>query len=260
MKLTDIIIASGVAITVTLLATSCVKDRGKEVATEDYAFTNKAFVQVFNGTVGSTRNYVYVDAAPVTGAPLAYGTTFPATPADFALTSGFRSFLIRDTLSTSTQVPMSFAETLQGAANYTIFMYDTTTTAKQKIVTNAIQIPDDTTARLRFANFIYNPTDIGAFDIFSLKRNANVFTNVSVTDVTSFIPYASSLTDTFYIRAAGTTTNLQNKNSTTGLFTDIIGILNPVRKRSYTLIFRGSYRANISNAATVRGLSAFANN
>lgn len=249
------------------LAWGCRKDKGKEVALENTTFSDKSFIQVYNAVTGSSRNYVYVDGSAVTGATLSLGGLFPSTPATFNVTNGFREFLIRDTLSTSTQFPLSFAENLQAGRYYTIFTYDTTTTAKKKIVTNNIVIPNDTTARLRFANFVYSPNAIPtSFDIYSVKRNAVIFSNVNVTEVTDYIPYASAATDTFYIRPNGSSSNLQNVD-TTGKPTilDIRSVLTPTRLRSYTLVFRGSYRA-VNNKTTTgaaiasaRQLSVFAN-
>lgn len=268
MKVTTIITAFSAVIASALLAVSCIKETGKEVAKEQNDFSNKTFVQVFNSSINTTaRNYVYVDGNAVNGASIAYAASFPATstPANFSVTSGGRVFLIRDTLIGSVQPPMSFAENFDAGKYYTIFMYDTSTLVKQKTVLNNIIIPSDTTARLRFANFVYNPVALpSGFDIFSVKRNANIFTNVQSTEVTEFIPYASALLDTFYIRLTGSTTNLQNfvpsTTSPPGAFVNIQATLNPTRKRSYTLIFRGGYRAITSTNATVRTLSTFANN
>jgi hypothetical protein len=240
---------------------SCVKSRQDLVPGTDGDFNNKTMIQVYDATLGSTRNYVYVDASPVTGSAIAYGGTFPvgATPANFAITSGFREFLIKDTLATSTQPQLSFAESFQPVSNYTIFMYDTANAAKQKTVRTNIVIPDDTTARLRFANFVYSPFPVPAVDIFSVNRNANIFSNISVTEVTDFISYQSNKNDTLYVRAAGSGTNLMNKNSS-GVFSPFFLVINPTRLRSYTVIFRGGWRSDLSTAATVRTLSLFANN
>lgn len=267
MRTNKLIIHFGLVALVAGLAWGCKKDKGKEVAFENNTFSDKSFVQVYNAVTGSSRNYVYVDAVPVTGALLSLGSTFPSTPSNYSVSNGFRAFLIRDTLSTSTQFPLSFAENLQAGSYYTIFTYDTTTTAKKKIVTNNIVVPNDTTARLRFANFVYSPTAIPTnFDIYSVKRNAVIFSNVGVTEVTDYIPYASALTDTFYIRPNGSSSNLQNID-TTGKPTilDIRSVLTPTRLRSYTLIFRGSYRA-VNNKTTTgtaiasaRQLSVFTN-
>jgi len=211
-------------------------------------------VQVHDAIVGSTRNYLIVDAKTITGSALAYGGTFPAgTPASFNITPGFRAFNIYDTLATTTQVPLTFAQDMQATTNYTIFLYDSINAPKQKTVANNIVVPNDTTSRLRFANFVYNsgatlPT---GFDIYSVKRNEVIFSNVSQTQVTDFIPYASAITDTFYVRLNGSTTNLTNGATT------ILTSLNPTRLRSYTLIFRGSYRATTGTNA--KALSTFIN-
>lgn len=267
MRTNKLITQLGLAAFASLLAWGCVKDKGKEVAMENTTFTDQSFVQVYNAVTGSSRNYVYVDAVPVTGALLSLGSTFPSTPANYSVSNGFRNFLIKDTLSTTTQFPLSFAENLQAGNYYTIFTYDTTTTAKKKIVTNNIVVPADTTARLRFANFVYSPTAIPTgFDIFSVKRNAVIFSNVRETEVTDFIPYASAATDTFYIRPNGSSSNLQNID-TTGKPTilDIRSVFTPTRLRNYTLIFRGSYRAinnktsSGSAISSARQLSVFAN-
>lgn len=248
MKLTKTYIVAGLACSIGLGLVSCEKKLGKEVAMEQTDFSNMSFLQVYNGTLNSTRNYVYVDSRPVNGASLAYAATFPATATRFAIGSGYRNFLIRDTLNASTQPQMSFAENLQPGANYTLFMYDTLTTPKQKIVQNDIVIPDDSTARVRFANFIFTRTAVPNVDLYSVKRASNVFTNVSITDVTGFIPYASSLADTLYVRETGTTNTLATMNG-----------FNPVRKRSYTLVFRGRYQTT-GTTGVARLLSSFANN
>ncbi|HMK26911.1 MAG TPA: DUF4397 domain-containing protein [Chitinophagaceae bacterium] len=250
MKLTKIIIAFSAVIVSALLAVSCTKQTGKEVALEQNNFTNRTFVQVYNATLNATRNYIYVDGSAVTGAAVAYGATFPSTPSNFTVASGVRAFLIRDTSSTIlTQPPMSFAENFEANQSYTIFMFDSLTTPKQKTVKNDIVFPDDTTSRIRFANFIFSKNAVPNMDLFSVKRNANVFTNVQTTDVTNYIPHPSSSktveNDTLYVRATGTTTNLA---TLTGFA--------PVRKRSYTLIFRGSYQA----ASPAKTLSSFSSN
>lgn len=241
-----------------LILQSCQKTVDSRL-TEQTNFNNSTRAQVYIATVNASRNYVYVDAQQVTGALLTSGGLFPASGAGFKVTPGLKAFLIRDTLGTSTQVPLSFAENMQFDKYYTVFAYDTITAPKQKTVQTDIVIPADTTARLRFANFVYTPNAITAFDIFSKKRNANIFTNVQISDVTGFIPYASAVTDTFYIRPTGSSTNLQNFNPTTSVWSDIFATLTPVQKRSYTLVFRGSFRTALTNAAQLRTLSVFTN-
>jgi hypothetical protein len=268
MKIKNSIITCGALINASLLFVSCVKQTGKEVAIETTDFSNRSFVQVFDATLGSNRNYLYVDGAPLTGASLTYGNTFPSTPANFSIPAGLRNFLIRDTLAATTQPPMSFSESLQASSNYTIFTYDTLTTVKKKTVLNTIVVPDDTTCRLRFANFAYSPNALPAVDVFSKRLNTNIFTNVAITDVTNFIPYDSRRSDTLIIREAGSGVDLQNRTVTTSgtppvtvtTFSPVQIIITLIRKRSYTVIFRGGFRTDLTTAATVRGLSLFANN
>lgn len=248
MRTNKFIAHIGLAALVAGIAWGCVKDKGKEVAFENTTFTDKSFVQVHNGILNAARNYIYVDGGVLNGSALAYNSTFPATPSNFSVTNGFREFLVRDTLSTTTQVPLSFAENLQAGRYYTIFLYDTLTAPKKKIVANDIQIPTDTTARVRFANFIFSRTAVPNVDIFSLKRNANVFTNVGITDVTGYIPYASALNDTLYVRETGTLNQLAAMNG-----------FNPVQKRSYTLVFRGRYQTT-GTTGIARLLTSFSSN
>ncbi len=252
MKVTTIIATCSAIFVSALLAVSCVKQTGKEVALEQYDYSNKAFVQVYNGTLNSARNYVYVDGNAVTGAALAFAATFPSTPSNFSVLSGFRAFLIRDTLSTTTQPPMSFAESFEANQNYTIFMYDSLTTPKQKTVKNNIIFPDDTTSRIRFANFIFTRTAVPNVDLYSVKRAANVFTNVQITDVTSYVPHPSSSktveNDTLFVRETGTLNLLATLNG-----------FAPVRKRSYTLVFRGRYQTT-GTTGVARLLSSFSSN
>lgn len=254
MKLNKITKGLG-ALALTVLYISCSRSVPDLVASTNANFNNKAFVQIYNGTLTSTRNYAYVDGNALTGAAFSYGSTFPSIPSNFSVTSGLRAFLIRDTqiikTPVTTQLPMSFAQSLDANKYYTIFMYDTLNSPQQKIVNNDIQIPTDTTARVRFANFIFSKTAVPNVDVFSVKRNANVFTNVGVTDVTGYIPFAAALTtstsDTLLVRETGTTNLLAQLNTYL-----------PIRKRSYTLVFRGRYQS--TTGSVVRTLSSFSNN
>ncbi len=248
MRNKNLIFLAGMVAVLAVFALSCRKKTAKDVAIEPTTFNDKAFVQVYNGILNAARNFVYVDAVPANGASLAYNGTFPTTPANFSVLNGYRNFLVKDTLSTTTQVPLSFAENLQSGNYYTIFLYDTLTTPKQAIVKNNIVIPGDTTARVRFANFIFSRAGINNVDIYSLKRGANVFTNIPVTTVTDYIPYASALTDTLTVLDAGTPNVLATLNGFT-----------PTQKRSYTLVFRGRYQTT-GTTGVARLLTAFASN
>ena len=191
-----------------VLLSACLKDI-KDTNPQVNDFSNIARVQVINATVASTRNYVFVDGVPVTGASFAYGAVFPLSPnTSFMVPAGLRTFLIKDTSSTIlTQPPMSFAESFDGNRFYTIFMYDTVSQVKQKTVSTNIVVPTDGSARVRFANFVYFPTIIPGIDIFSKKRNEFVVTNLLPTQVTDFTSYPTGVNDTLYVSEAGNPAN-----------------------------------------------------
>ncbi|MEY3589993.1 MAG: hypothetical protein RLZZ466_513 [Bacteroidota bacterium] len=223
-----------VAITAsTLLLQSCQKSFDKKLAADYYTGTGST-IQVFVGTVGASRNYIYVDGQPVNGSALSTGNLFPGTGFGYSVKSGLRNMMVRDTLSTTTQANLVFAQNFDIGNNYMIFTFDTITAPKQKTVRTPITVPSDTTCRVRFANFAYNGiAQTPAIDIVSLGKNEIVATNVRYTDVTDFIVHPSRIgTEAFQIRLAGTTTVLA---------TSTVSTLLP--QRSYTVVYRGSHRA-----------------
>ncbi|MDP4264285.1 MAG: DUF4397 domain-containing protein [Bacteroidota bacterium] len=242
MKFLKIITISLGAIAVSSLYLSCAKNKPTLVGVTDNDFSNSSLVQVYDATVSSSRTYVYVDGAPVTGSPLSYGSVFPSGAYAFKVNAGLRSFVIKDTLSATTQARLAFPENFVAGKNYTIYMYDTTPSAKQITIQNDVVFPADTAARVKFANFIYNSSDVPAVDIFSKRINANLFTNISRTMVTDYIPYASNGNDTLLVRETGTTNLLATLNA-----------FYATPRRSYTFIYRGSHRG-------ARVLAAFTNN
>ena len=232
MKILKIITISLGVVASSFIYISCSKGAPDKISDVDTDFSNKTLAQIIVTTVNATRNYVYVDGVPVTGAPLISGSIFPSSGYGFNINGGVKSFLVKDTLPATTQVPFTFAENFQVSTHQTIFLYDTITTPKQKTVLDNIIVPADTSCRIRFANFIYNPSAVPAVDVYSFNRGANIFTNVPVTGVTDFIAYPSRLViDTLYIRETGT----QNL-----LIKAPISVLTP--KRNYTFVYRGSHR------------------
>jgi hypothetical protein len=235
MKFFKLIIASLSLVGISAIYISCTKET-PAIATIKSNLSTSATVQVFDATLKSTRNFIWVNDKPVSGAGLAFGGLYPGTGYAFNVPVGLTTFLIKDTLTTSTQPPLHFTQTLTAGKNYTIFMYDTLTSPKQLIVENKIVIPTDTTARLRFANFLYNTSVIPAVDVYSYRRgginSTPVFTNVQTDSVTDFIPYASMITDTLYVYATGTKSPLIVKSFVTSL----------TPSRSYTSVLNGSYR------------------
>jgi hypothetical protein len=241
MKLSKIITLNVLfTVAFSLYLISCEK-KVPEIASIDTDFSNSATVQVIDATVKSARTFIYIDNVPVSGAAIAFGGVYPGTAYALKVAAGSRSFLIKDTATVTTQLPLNFTQTFDAGKSYTIFMYDTLTSPKQLTVVNNIVIPADTTSRLRFANFIYNTTAVPAVDVYSYRRGpAPVFTNIATGTVTDFIPYASGLTDTLYVYATGTTSPLLVKS--------LVNSLTP--SRSYTSVYNGSYKSTTKTVTT----------
>lgn len=247
MKSKFVLYHLGPLISISIILLSCVK-KYSTVAEEQSGFNNKSLVQVFVATVNANRNFLFVDGIPVNGASLTSGSFFPGTGTyAFTVNGGLRNFQLRDTLNTSTQVPLVFAENLQAGKQYTVFAYDTITSPKQVTVLTNIVVPVDTTARLRVANFIHNSFAVPGVDVFSKRRNANVFTNVGRTEVTDFIPYASMSNSPAYFSGSNDTLLIRETGTLNQLA--VLNGFNPTQKRSYTLVYRGSHRG--TKAATI---------
>lgn len=214
---------------------SCTKETPLLAVTQT-DFSSSSSVQIFNGTVRSARNFVYVDGVVVNGSALNYGGVFPGSAYSIKVNAGTRSILIKDTLPTTTQVPLTFNQNFDAGKSYTVFTYDTITSMKQTTVVNNITVPKDTTSMLRFANFIYNATPVANVDVFSFRRGVAgtgvpVFKNVATAQVTDFIPYSSGLTDTLYVYPTGAISPLLVK----------LVIPSFIPTRSYTTVYSGSY-------------------
>ena len=251
MKLFSILTGSIITATVLVVA-SCAKEAETTQVGEIRDLSNKSLVQVYNAIVTSPGSHITVDNAQVNGtastAAVGYGSAFP-TGSFFMVEPGLRLFNVRPSVATSLQTPLTFPETFNAGARYSVFLYDTLNAAKQLTVLSNIEIPSDTSARLRFANFAYFPGGAPAIDIYSVKKKANVATNVTYTQVTPYNPHPAAVTDSFIVRS----------NATPVVALDTL-IFTPTRKRSYTLLFRGRYRTNeAGGAASPRVLSAIAN-
>ena len=229
------------AVVVSIATTSCTKtfDEKIDLKTDQ---SGNSLVQVFLATVGSSRNYVYVDAKPVTGAALAYGSLFPASGVGFSVPAGLRDMMVRDTLTATTQTQIAFAQNMQAGMGYTVFVYDTINAAKQKTVQTTLVVPSDTSCRVRFANFAYNGLAVTpSIDIVSTGKNEIVATNVPYTGVTEFIAHPTGLSgEGFQVREAGTSNILATVSS-----------VSLMAKRSYTVIYRGSHRNSAGRVVSV---------
>lgn len=246
------------SLVITFFVFSSCKREIPQLTAKETDISNGATLQVFNATVKSVRNYVYVDGKAVSGAVFASGGVFPNTAYGIKLSSGMHSITIKDTTLPTTQAPLTYSQLFDAGKSYTTFTYDTSTNTKQITVVNNIVVPTDTSSRLRLANFIYNASAIPNVDVYSFRRivgtpvflngspvfvgSTPTFGNIATNVVIDFIPYPSGFTDTLYVYATGTTTPLIVKG--------VIPSLVPTR--SYTTALSGSFKG-------VKAIGTFAN-
>ena len=208
-------------------------------ATYTTDLSSQTNIKVFITTLNAARNYVYVGTTPLTGTSISYAGTsvFPGGSAYSSLPSGSINLVIKDTLPTTTQVPLNFSANFEAGKFYSVFTYDTLTATKYKIITDQIVVPTDSSIRFRFANFFYSSTPVTGVDVFSFMANANIATNVLTNDVTAFNNHLFR-SDTLYFRASGTTSPNLVKFFYSG-FTP---------QRSYTAVMRGRYQNTVTQA------------
>ncbi|MBC7651283.1 MAG: DUF4397 domain-containing protein [Deinococcales bacterium] len=232
------------SLSIVVIGISCEK-KYDYTATYVTDLSGQTNIKVFNATLNAARNFVYVGTTPLNGASLIYGGSFPASNSYASIPAGSINLIIKDTLPTTTQLPLNFSSNFEAGKFYSIFMYDTLTATKYKIVTDDIVVPTDTSMRFRFANLFYSGTAIPAVDIFSWRANTKIATNVATNDITSFSNHLYR-TDTLYVRSAGTDSPDIIKLFYSGL----------TSQRSYTFIMRGRYQ-NTGTQTVPRSITLF---
>jgi|SRR5690606_24090462 len=243
------IIKTGLGVTVSaLLLASCTKDNSNSSRADEIRdFGNMARVQIYNAALGTQRTFAYADAERLNGAAFIYSNTaHSGSGLTHALPAGLHAMVVRDTLGSSVQPQISFAQDFQANTQYTIFLYDTMNAIKQKTFAANIVRPTDGQARVRFANFAFlkgaTPPNV---DVFSKNLNGNLVSDVPYSELSGFMTVVPDVTDSLYVREAGTTTNLVG-----GAFT-----FRP--NEHYTVVFRGRYAPGTT---FVRTLASFINN
>lgn len=110
---------------------------------------------------------------------------------------------------------------------YSLFLTDTVPTPSIKVVEDDMSLPDTGKYKIRFGNFISNPTE--SYSVWSRREGKLILDNISYKTVSNFISLAIPIgLDTFDLRKVGTTVNISSINS-----------FSPVQQRIYTLFSRG---------------------
>lgn len=217
----------------TLMLASCGKDEIYDNTPKSDDFNNMAVVKFYNGILNSNRTHIYIDGKKMNGETVTLGASFPAHSSNFgiAILPGVHEVVVKDTLGSTTQLPLNFPVNLQANTRYNVYLYDSINAPKQVTVETKVEIPTDTSSRLRIAHFWRVPAGVPpAVDVYSKKLGRNIFTNLQYTQVSDFIPYPSAYGDTLLFNEAGTS----------NLISQVTGY-STTRKRGYTLVLRGGY-------------------
>jgi hypothetical protein len=243
------------------LFTSCEKDLAHvNTYTNTYGLS---FIKFFNASPnfravfkGADSFNIYVNGEKINGSQLSYNSIFPAVANIYAaVPSGSQS--IRITVNGKTTPDSitlaSFNKTLETGGYYSLFLTDSALKnidSKQLWIRDQFLVTDTNNYTIRFVDAVMN--DPIAVDVYSFKKAANVFTGITPGTATPFVlmPY-SLVADTFYVRQAGTMTEIARINIVNGSTTATN------RGRPYTLLYKGAFGLTGTKART---LTIFPNN
>lgn len=179
--------------------------------------------------------HVYDASARISGAALVYNGTIPAPTGAYGVISpgahNFNFVMSRATPIAGDTVFKSTA-TIEAGKYYSVFLVDSVQNPGVLTVADNWTIPQQGSYQVRYANFVANPKE--NYDVFSIRQNTNIFTNVGYRQVTNFIELpVQILSDTLIVRKAGTMNLI-----------DSLKGFGPSSQRVYTIYTRG--RAGIT--------------
>lgn len=228
-----------------LLMIACKKETK---LTADFSTTeNSAFLRViqaspyFRNVFNAPDSFnVYVNSAKVNASFLTYASIFPASGTNngyIAVTPGLQQIKMSIHGFTtgkpdSTQL-INFTKVFLTGQYYTLLVTDSIKSLRdssQMFLLDKYTTPTLGNYSLRFVHAVLNDTLGMNVDIFSTRRNGNIFSNIKPGTVSGFstLPYNTQLNDTLFVRRTGTLNNLTSINN--------IGFSN---QRVYTLYYRG---------------------
>jgi hypothetical protein len=213
-----------------LLAACQKKEWSRRTSPENQDLSGKAFIKLHNIVLGSPNTLLTIDGNKVTGNVVGYGGFFPAASSNYlAIDAGTHHIRFKDTARVE-RLNIEINGTFEAGKYYSVIMHDTLQTATYRIVPDMLTVPTDTSAQIRLINFAWSSAPMANIDLYSKNLRRNVFTDLPSPQFADFVKHPSKSADTFYVRSAGTTTNLAE------------AILTPGEKRNYTLLFMGKFR------------------
>ena len=259
MKLINITIAGALLLGTSAFLMSCEKEKEYLAPwTTAGATTDRAHLRIIHAspnfravTNRADSLHVFVNTAKINGARLSFGSAFPATTPNsyVSLPAGLSNIKISvGGLVNYDSIPVtSITTTMEAGKFYSLIITDSIANGSRDSAKMLMRddLPSLAAGRtgIRFINCMVD-TGVAAtqrVDVWSARRNNNLYTNVSTGTISSFSnqPYIA-LGDTLIVRRAGTTTELARLNNITFGET-----------RVYTMFLRGQVNVTGTKAKTL---------
>jgi len=191
--------------------------------------------------------HVFINGAKINGPFLTYNANFPAAASIngyAAVQAGTQpvKFSVAGTVNPDSIAIVTFNSTFTAGEWYTMLITD----SARVLLTDSYTKPAAGSYGIRFINAVMNDTAGKAVDVFSIRANANIFTNIKpgVTATPFQAGSYNSLNDTLYVRRAGTTFNLAVLNNQAF-----------AHQRAYTLYYKGN--GSLATGTKARALAAY---
>lgn len=226
------------------------------VTTEDNAFVrlihaSPSLREVFNAPDSIN---IFINNAKVNGPLITYAGLFPAAGTNygyFAVPTGLINIKLTVAGIVNTDsIPLTlFTRVFTKGQFYSIILTDNIKDANDSskiILKDVYTKPNPGNYSIRFVHAVLNDTVGKNIDVYSTRRNANIYNNIKTGQIVDFqtYPYNSQLNDTLYVRRAGTLQNLATVNGAS------FG-----NQRAYTLIYRGN--GDLTTGVKARALASY---
>lgn len=226
--------------------------------------SEKAFLRVIHVAPSFRAIYnapdsfnIYVNNGKVNNSYISFGGQFPASGSTlngyFAVNPGLNNVVLSfggKLIQNGDSIPFSLSDKLFSLGKYYSIIitdkYNLNEDSVKMILEDKFTTPNNNNYGLRFIHAVLNDTAGKNIDVYSKRRGANIVTNIKPGQVVDFqqIPIESALSDTLFVRRAGTLNNLSTLNGAS--FTN---------QKAYTMIYRGD--GKLTSGTKARSLATY---
>ena len=230
-----------------LLAVACAGiwtcEKEYEVTAVNEDLSNQAFVRVIHGVTSMNTLFnvrdtfnLFLNGTRLNPTPLAFGTTYPAATSQyFSVPAGNQAIRLASVNGTNPDAATitTLNKSLKAGEYYTFVVTDSVQQQKDSMqiwVRDSFPNIAPGFYGLRLIHAVLNDTANRSIDLYSARRNGNIFTNVKPATISNFVafPYNAAVNDTLIVKRTGTNFELARLNAVS------FG-----NQRHYTITYRG---------------------